>query len=474
MANLTSVTGFYYQIGSIDYPLNFSPDDKFGFDSEGQENAVFKYSINDVEKAVTKCRTLTKRAAYNTANTSIILADNSEGLLTTVDINSNNSSTELEAWNAAFKIAEYLYNNQSSSGNNPLTSGYISYGDEMLGNPSNNNEHYVPNYVVNSLAVQGSTHQQRLQWARFSVSGFTGTGNVAFFIYFDADAFVERSENVSYKVYRYEDIESPNDDISAEEFKSQIISKQFDILSSGKYKTWGELVVDKVLSDTETVEEQFFIYSSVMVELTDDIKKTQVKSYLLDKYPEDMTYLRYTYPTLFSENEIRIIPVYDNSVETTTGSAHVVHPLSILKLSSVLTQFGFSIQSTNSDYRPTEIFYVGPGAGWNPGNEFRFNFPLIAVEVDTASGIVLPISKRFPSYRPIYGENDGGEAAEFHFILIMILGYLMGLNQALTDEFKKQYSVNDKVDDVIKRKVVTFTFSGNIWTIYGPLTAATA
>ena len=43
MANLTSVTGFYYQIGSIDYPLNFSPDDKFGFDSEGQENAVFKY-----------------------------------------------------------------------------------------------------------------------------------------------------------------------------------------------------------------------------------------------------------------------------------------------------------------------------------------------------------------------------------------------------------------------------------------------
>ena len=206
MANLTSVTGFYYQIGSIDYPLNFSPDDKFGFDSEGQENAVFKYSINDVEHAVTKCRTSTKRAAYNIANTSIILADNSEGLLTNVDINSDNSSTELEAWNAAFKIAEYLYNNQSSSGNNPLTSGYISYGDEMLGNPSNNNEHYVPNYVVNSLAVQGSIHQQRLQWARFSVSGFTGTGNVTFFIYFDADAFVERSENVSYKVYRYEDI----------------------------------------------------------------------------------------------------------------------------------------------------------------------------------------------------------------------------------------------------------------------------
>ena len=67
MANLTSVTGFYYQIGSIDYPLNFSPDDKFGFDSEGQENAVFKYSINEIPKSLIKlCRKYPIKLSNNT------------------------------------------------------------------------------------------------------------------------------------------------------------------------------------------------------------------------------------------------------------------------------------------------------------------------------------------------------------------------------------------------------------------------
>ena len=78
MANLTSVTGFYYQIGSIDYPLNFSPDDKFGFDSEGQENAVFKYSINDVEKAVTDSGLTSKDFAAVTKSEKILDNDKEE------------------------------------------------------------------------------------------------------------------------------------------------------------------------------------------------------------------------------------------------------------------------------------------------------------------------------------------------------------------------------------------------------------
>ena len=243
------------------------------------------------------------------------------------------------------------------------------------------------------------------------------------------------------------------------------------IIGTGKYKSWKPFTVEKRLSDTETVEEQFFVFSSISAELTDDVMKLQIKDYLTQRY-DNMTYLRYTYPTLFSENEIRIIPLYNNTLETTSGTSHVVHPLSVLNLSSVLTQFGFSISSTNSDYRPTEIFHVGPGAGWQPGNTFRFSFPLIAVEVDTASGVVLPISKRFPGYKPIYGETVSGEAAEFHYILITVLEYLMGLNQSLTDEFVAQYSISVTTDDVLKRKVATLTFSGNIWSIYGPTSAS--
>lgn len=472
MANLTSVTGFYYQIGSIDYPLNYSPDASFGFDSEGQANSIFSYSINDVEKALSKCRTLVKRSFYNTANTNVLLADDSDGTLSTQDINSDSHQNELAAWNASFQIMEYLFNNQSSSNNNPISSGYLSYGDEMLGNATLDgaaNPNYVANYVTGSLVMQGSTHNNRLQWVRFTVKGFT-SGNVTFYIYFDADAFVERSENVSYAVYRYEDLESPDDQISATEFSSQIIDKVFNIIGTGKYKSWKPFSVEKRLSDTETVEEQFFVFSSITAELTNEVMKLQIKNYLTQHY-DNMTYLRYTYPTLFSENEIRIIPLYDNTLETTSGTSHVVHPLSITTLSSVLTQFGFSISSTNSDYRPTEIFHVGPGAGWSAGNTFRFNFPLLAVEVDTASGIVLPISKRFPSYKPIYGEAVSGEAAEFHYILITVLAFLMGLNQSLTDEFTAQYNINVTTDTVLKRKMITLTFSGNIWSIYGPVAA---
>jgi hypothetical protein len=48
---------------------------------------------------------------------------------------------------------------------------------------------------------------------------------------------------------------------------------------------------------------------------------------------------------------------------------------------------------------------------------------------------------------------------------------LMGLNQSLTDEFTAQYNINVTTDTVLKRKMITLTFSGNIWSIYGPVAA---
>ena len=71
MATLSSVTGFYYQVGSIDYPSNYSPDHEFGFDTAGATNAVFKYSVNDCEKALASCRSLIKRSTFNSANTNV-------------------------------------------------------------------------------------------------------------------------------------------------------------------------------------------------------------------------------------------------------------------------------------------------------------------------------------------------------------------------------------------------------------------
>lgn len=454
---LTSVMGFYYRIGSDDYPANMSPDSKFGFDQVAAgvtSSPIFRYSVNDCEKALTVCRSLQQRAFYDSTNTNVILAENVEKTLDTENVSS-------VGWQMAFKAAEFISNNQATINNNPTTDGgYLNWGDENL-------ETEVESYVKGSLAILQSSHQNRIQYARFSIT-FAPGQVVTFQIFYDADAFVERSDNISYRVYRYVDL-TGDDQISAEEFKTQIVSKLFDIVSGGKYKTWSMLTIDKRLSDTETIEEPFYVFSSIAREISEDIMKLQIKAYLMGIY-DDMTYLRYTYPTLFSENEIRIIPMYDNTLETITGTSTVVHPLSILNLASTLTTFGFNISKSSTDYRPCEIFRVGPGAGWVAGNTFKFNFPILAVEVDTASGIILPISKRFPAYKPIYGENISGEAAEFHYMLISILGYLMGDNRKLSDEFISQYSINEETDSTTGRKKIIATFSGNLWTIYGPIT----
>ena len=52
--------GYFLKIGSQDYPLNMSPNEKFGWDLDANGNStvgpLFKYSLNDVEKAFDKVR----------------------------------------------------------------------------------------------------------------------------------------------------------------------------------------------------------------------------------------------------------------------------------------------------------------------------------------------------------------------------------------------------------------------------------
>lgn len=472
---LSKVFGFYYKIGSIDFPFNMDPDANFGFNLNSE--TIFKYSINEVEKAFVKCRSISKRSSYDTSSVTdetgsinVLLADSngapySTGIhpITTEDVR----TTE---WDNAFKIMEYLGQNQSTCTNGAQTPGYLNAADEALGDI--NSPFYVHNYVLGSISLQPAAGRipQRLSWATWQCKGFP-SGNVSFQIYFDADYFVERSDNISYKVYRY--VEGGNDDpdglednhISDDEFDSLITSKLHQILHTGKYPTYSRMSIDKRISDTETIEEQFFVFSSIKQTISNDIMRTQIKEYLRNYYADDV-YLRYTYPTLFDENEIRIIPLWGNTLSTVGGSEILVHPLTLLDLSETLIKFGFNIAKTSSDYRATEIFYVGPGSGWTAGTSFDLKFPLLAIEVDTSSGIIKPISKRFPAYKPIYGTKEEGDAGEFHYILITILSYLNGTNHNLVSTFVTEYSVSEGEDQL--RKTVTFNYAGDIWTIYGP------
>jgi hypothetical protein len=507
---IRSVYGFYYRIGSVDYPTNYDPNQPFGFDGSDNNvnNAVFEYSINEVENSLVSCRTLVRRSFYDHTVTGelevgagrssdVMIVDSSGGYsdIITEDISTND-------WECAFKAAEFLHNNQSRVFGNPSLSEFISWGDEMLSSqlkPGSTEENvfYNPKYIKNSLSFSlssaGNEQQGRLSSISYTMY-FQNLGiNILYKLYFDADAFVERSDNIKYHVYRYEDIEEPGDLISPDEMREQIARKFFDSLSGGKYKTFRDFFIRGFFYE---VREQFFIFSTLKKPIEDTITRLVIKQYLVDKYNNDMVYLRYTYPSLFDENEIHLIPIYDNfsNIIQDEGSSdlNLLYPLSIDKLSTELLAFGFNISPSHYDYKPVEIFHVGPGHDWvsSSSSSFRYFFPIIAIEIDNESGINLPISARFPNYRPIYGSEEGGKASEFHSILVKLLEYLLNISTSIEINFIQEYNVviyeagstngangsgdamsgSPEISSVgINRKRVSFAFNGDLWLLYGPL-----
>jgi hypothetical protein len=359
------------------------------------------------------------------------------------------------------------------------------------------NQKYLKNSLSFSLSSAGNGLQGRLAYVSYTIYFQHLGANILFKFYFDADAFVERSDNIKYHVYRYEDIEEPGDLISPDEMREQIARKFFDSLSGGKYKTFRDYFVDKRISDQDDfVREQFFIFSTLKKPIEDTTSRLVIKQYLVDKYNNDMVYLRYTYPSLFDENEIHLIPVYDNfsNIIQDEGSSNLnlLYPISLDKLSTELISFGFNIAPSHYDFKPVEIFHVGPGHDWvsSSGSSFRYFFPIIAIEIDSESGITLPISARFPNYRPIYGSEEGGKASEFHSILVKLLEYLLNISTTIENTFIQEYNVviyeagstsgsngsgysvsgSPEVSSVgINRKRVSFAFNGDLWLLYGPL-----
>ena len=474
----SKILGFYYKRGSTDVPQNIDINEPFGFDIDSVSNAaVFKYSINDVEKAFVKAREFNQAANYIATSSDFIgdVVGASNCLLVECGKTDAFDYTELASedptsqfWQDIFRCAEYIGRNQATVQTSSWSASFINHGDAALGSQVDssgaNNKYYVSSYVRGSLTYAIRPSSTRLQWVQFVITHAT-YGNVSIQIYFDADAWCERDASATYKVYCYEDLDGDST-ISNDEMDSQVVKKLFDITKEGKYKTYESIIIDKRISDTTTTTEQFFVFSSLNVSLTSTKMKEEIKEYLRDKYDDD-TYLRYTYPTLFDENEIRIIPVWDNQISQATGEAKSVHALSINKLANVLTSYGYAISSSSADYRPSEVFYIGPGSGWSSTVAIKFILPLIAIEQDTTSGVQYPISSRFPDYKPIYGQTDSSAASEFHFILATVLNYLQNGDTTLASEFVSAYSISESKSG--SRKVVTFTFANDIWSVYGPI-----
>lgn len=501
MSKLQNVLLFYSKIGGTDRPLNSDINSPFGWDIDSTGNAtgpVFNYSINEVEKAFVKVRELTREAIYesgsngfsNEDKTNLInqaLVETGKSTKYSVDYSTQgledaNPSSD-SVWAAIFNVLEWVGANQATANGtrwSNSSSECINTADCALtqskaegSNIDGSNPYVVSDYIAHSITIYSSSHEGRIAYITFKVRNRddnNDTVNVT--AYFDADAFVERSTNVNYAVYRYEDL---NDDstIDSSEFDSQIVNKIFEITKTGKYKTYSSISIVKRLSDEVYTQEQFFIFSSLATTLTTATMLEQIKQYLLNTGLGE-SYLSYTYPELFGQNTIQIVPIWDNQITTKDAGSQDVFPLSLEKLVSTLQSFNKSVTPGDAGYSPSEIFYIGPGSGWTPSVDVSFILPLLAIEQSGNSGVTNPISARFPDYQPIYGQNLNSDAAEFHFILLKILFYLNNSENELTDSFKNSYSVTI-ADDSSGRKTVTFTFAGNTWTVYGkPNSTATA
>jgi len=464
---ITNVFGYFYQVGSSDVPSNMSLDSPFGFD-QGSTTPIFSYTLNDVSLAFESAQSLSKEGYIYSDRLSTLLVES----LSTPEI--KDVDVDDPYWSAAFRVLEYLYNNQTTFIQSATSANYLNKGDQELGSETidgNPNPFYVNQYVVKSIAYESSIFPGRVRYVSFQIRFSDRV--VTFTIYMEADSFVERSDGIRYYVYRY--IDSPPEDniITNVEFKERIINIVFNILKEGKYNSYGELIVSKRTGENTYVDEQFFVFSSLNTVLTEDQKRLQIKKYLLDYYGQDTVSLQYDYPSLFDETTVLIIPMYGNKM-LTEGSLEIdLHMLSIPVLQNTLSSFGFNISQSSTAYRPVEIFHLGAGTGFIPtnGSEPRYRFPLLAIEQDPESVVLNPIASRFINYVPIYGSIGDNDFDTFHAVLLAILDFLTGVSAVIDSTLITQYSIQTYAPDVdhYNRRYTTFNMNGAMWLVYGPV-----
>jgi hypothetical protein len=100
-----------------------------------------------------------------------------------------------------------------------------------------------------------------------------------------------------------------------------------------------------------------------------------------------------------------------------------------------------------------EIFYVGRSS-YGAGNKEFAEIPLIATEHASTSTSALPITSRFPTFRPINSSNDDNSDIDartivFHDLCILALSILMGLKEVSEIEVGTSITVNGIEYDLV-------------------------
>lgn len=476
-----SLLGFFYQKGSPDYPNSCSPDDKFGWTtSDGSEKTdpIFKYTVNQVEKSFTKVKEFSfPSELYVDERINMILLE-SDGDYNKV-IEAAASSYESQFYKKLTYIIDSIRNHAIEI--RSPAAGYTNALDKELSESEYVRDMYQTGSInPSSDAWRTVDDEIRLKYIVFGVK--TDGGEIySVRIYFDADAFCERATAIDqYKVWKYTDLDNDNI-INPTEMNEQVVAKLFEINKTGKFIKYERKFIDKRLSDGSYIKEQFFVFIPTYANVTEDMLNAAIINYLRNVLGLSESYLKYTYPKLFTDNEITILPIWDNYAVQSDNTTKVVTPVTLKKICQVLNKHGIDISgfATGVDAVPAvEVFYIGPGRNWTPSTVgFKFGFPILAIEDDPNNGIVAPITARFPNWKPIYGENETGLAAELHFILITILtaidnGFAKSMVENNENDFVTDYVMQYTVS-TFGQEVISFNFDGNVYKVYGRIAGVT-
>lgn len=430
-ANLKNVTGFFLMINSKDYPSNFSPNDKFGFNSTSTESPVFSYSLNQVRDGFIELREYFCAANYdNKANNVLLL----EGLKNEALASQNITNAD---WKGVFRIIEWAYNNQAVINiKKPVDSAYKTYPNEMLAATRINDEeniYFVSNYINGSFSYELSTKQSRL--SHISFKAIVSNEQVFFDIYLDADSFMtEHVTTDSWAIYVFDELDYDGK-ISEEEWDKQIVSQLHLIQKKKHYNRLDKFITTWCREDAsvpggwaEPVQRTHWLFNNYPEKpesiVTREMKKNKIKEWVLKKNNNNYEYSAKEYPELFSDQQVLIVPVYDNYRTGTDGQNTICHCLSMEKMNKIIARFFNESVMASTDR--LEVFHIGSDGGDQP-SRIADIYPFVAGELTVDDMVTYPISSRFPEFYPrvLDGSFEPGNnvSENFHYILLKIIGY---------------------------------------------------
>lgn len=435
-SELKKVSGVFLQMGSRDFPFNYSFNDPYGFDPDN-DIPIFKYSLNEVISGFDAPITLSKPGVIDNNLISFLVTEgqNNEAI-------KSEDLSSLE-WQNIYSLIEWMYANQStilSITEWPDKDVYSSFPDYVFRNVTieegfnQDLTNYISTYVSKSIYYIASTKKDRISFIEFRCKIKDVPKD--FKVYFDADDFVSTYSGSKFFVYYYKDLDGDDSKITQTEFDKSIIESINSGIMQKEWRTMKQYTTlycapqigeDGGITHKDGVNRTFYVYSNLPIEeFTTQIMIDQIRQQLIADNNDSEDDLSNQYPNLFTDQEVYIYPIHDNiQLNKNEGNApQVVHPLSYSKLQEVMRMQGLALVEGADGFRNCEIFYVGfDVVEKNTMN--KYIFPLLAADY-SVDKTKLPITSRFINYSPRSFADytgTGSDDDKFQFILMNILGY---------------------------------------------------